>query len=159
MSLVWFTPRKVAGPVDDAIEGLRKLGVTFEASHRAAIYQLENDCGHDVLMKSIGWVEVYDDRAVTCIFRDQITESDIRVMLGSTERAVLGDDVPRNGEGWNRYTKDGRRRWSSIVQARANPEHDETAARILKDVALGTSERIEAVSLLVERAMAAEAEL
>lgn len=128
----WYMPHKISGPVEQVIEDLGEMGVKFDVHGGSVWYEVRHDGGRDLLMKHVGWIVVPDEGALSCYFRPGCNARDIRVLLGSTELAMV--EAPTKSQGWKRSRTGGRPRWIAQVMVRIqDDDHDGFASRILAD--------------------------
>lgn len=128
----WFTPHRIDGSLPDAIASLATVNVLFKLTSLSSYYEVRHDGGHDFVMKGIGQVEVLDNGEIRALAYEGLTGSEVYTLLGAAERALW--ERPTAVEGWRRRRNKGRPRWECEVQIQAEPDEDDVAAVVARDL-------------------------
>lgn len=128
----WFTPHKIDGSLPDAIASLASVGVTFKLISTAPYYEKRHEGGHSFVMKAIGELEVLDTGELRAHAYEGLDGTELYTLLGAAEHALWNRAESRDG--WTRRRNGGRPRWECEVQVEVDPERDDVAAVIARDV-------------------------
>lgn len=128
----WFTPHKIEGSLPDAIASLASVGVTFKLISKAPFYEARSEGGHEFVMKAIGEIEVLDTGEVRALAYEGLNGTDLYTLLGAAEHALW--NKPQYRDGWQRRRNGGRPRYECEVHVEVDPEHDDVAAVIARDM-------------------------
>lgn len=128
----WFTPHKIEGSLPDAIASLASVGVAFKLTSTAPYYEARDEGGHRFVMKAIGELEVLDAGGLRVLAYEGLNGTELYTLLGAAEHALW--NKPDSRDGWTRRRNGGRPRWECEVQVDAEPERDDIAAVVARDL-------------------------
>lgn len=128
----WFTPHRIEGSLPEAIASLASVGVTFKLISKSPYYETRDEGGHRFVMKAIGELEVLDTGELRALAYEGLNGTELYTLLGAAEHALW--NKPEYRDGWQRRRNGGRPRWECEVQVEADPERDDIAAVVARDL-------------------------